>query len=145
LLLMFWGSSLPSSSGLSKNCLKMEAANSFWKSLITDLQGFIATRLRISGTNLVSQLIRYNKVFASMPDYNLSYREINDRGRGQIMFHPPVSSVRFTKLQIFHTKQKWNIFHTQASHFNIKYSLQLTKCCYITHEPNNDYTIFYYI
>jgi hypothetical protein len=29
LLLMFWGSSLPSSSGLSKNCLKMEAANSF--------------------------------------------------------------------------------------------------------------------
>jgi hypothetical protein len=31
LSLIFWGSSLPSSSssGLSKNCLKMEAANSF--------------------------------------------------------------------------------------------------------------------
>jgi hypothetical protein len=28
LLVMFWGSSLPSSSGLSKNCMKMEAANS---------------------------------------------------------------------------------------------------------------------
>jgi hypothetical protein len=89
LLVMFWGSSLPSSSGLSKNCMKMEAANSIWKSLITNLHGFTATRLWISGKNLVSQLIPYNRVFASMPDYNLSYRETNEKGRGQIMFHPP--------------------------------------------------------